>query len=502
MPDQSMVACRNLAFSYDSAESPLFTNLSAHFPPGFTGVVGANGAGKTTFLRLMIGQLMPTGGTIEGTRDAVYCAQRTDEPPDRFEEFLNDWDGEACELRGRLDVDYEYLERWVTLSHGERKRAQIAHALWQSPSLLAIDEPTNHIDAGARGLLLDALKRYSGVGLIVSHDRALLDELCTQCLWLEPPTAQMYTGGITQTRAQMQSAHATAVRDRKKLVSENKRLQREMVKRRDTASREHSARSKKGLAKKDSDAREKIDRARVSDGGAGSQLRQLGGRSAQLQARLDTSHVKKVYETGVWLEDSKSPRDTVLNLDAGEIAFASERVLRWPQLAIKADQRIAITGNNGIGKSTWINHVLPLLNVPSEHVVFLPQEVSAATARELMAEVRALPNEKLGHIMNVVSRLNSRPERLLESHQPSPGEVRKLLLAMGLSRQPHIIVMDEPTNHLDLPSIEALEAALADCPCALLMVSHDQDFIERVGAQSWQVASGEEGVSLLVPVDR
>lgn len=104
--------------------------------------------------------------------------------------------------------------------------------------------------------------------------------------------------------------------------------------------------------------------------------------------------------------------------------------------------------------------------------------------------------------MNVVSRLNSRPERLLESHQPSPGEVRKLLLAMGLSRQPHIIVMDEPTNHLDLPSIEALEAALADCPCALLMVSHDQDFIERVGAQSWQVASGEEGVSLLVPVDR
>ncbi|MEM8769522.1 MAG: ATP-binding cassette domain-containing protein, partial [Pseudomonadota bacterium] len=253
----------------------------------------------------------------------------------------------------------------------------------------------------------------------------------------------------------------------------------------------------RGLARKDSDAREKIDRARVADSGAGSQLRQLGGRATQVQARLEASRIGKDYETGIWLEGSKSSRDAVLKLEAGETTFAGTRTLRWPALAIKPDERIAITGRNGIGKSTWLNYALPLLNVPQENVVFLPQELTAAAARAVMAEVRTLPKAKLGLIMNIVSRLNSRPDRLLDSQQPSPGEVRKLLLGLGMSRLPHIIVMDEPTNHLDLPSIEALEEALADCPCALLLVSHDRRFLERIGAQSWRMEADEDGNSIL-----
>lgn len=498
MPSPAAVAFRNVSFSYDSSEEPLFADLSAHFPPGFTGVVGANGAGKTTLLRLVIGELVPSSGSIEGAADAVYCAQRTDHPPQKLKAFLEDWDGQACELRSRLNIGNDYLQRWDSLSHGERKRAQIANALWQSPSVLAIDEPTNHIDIQARELLMTGLRQFPGVGLIVSHDRELLDQLCSQCLWLEPPEASVYTGGITQAREQKQSARDTAVRERKKLLNENKRLQREIVKRREEASKEHRVRSKKGLSKNDSDAREKINRARVTDSGAGSPYRQLSGRSAQLQVRLEAARTRKDYATGIWLDGSKSPRDAVLKLDAGETALADGRVLRWPRLNIKPDDRIAITGNNGVGKSTWINYTLAMLNVPPENVVLLPQEVAAATAREVMAEVRALPKAQLGHIMNIVSRLNSRPGRLLESRQPSPGEVRKLLLAMGMSRLPHIIIMDEPTNHLDLPSIEALEAALADCPCALLLVSHDRRFIENVGARTWSIEADGQGDSDLV----
>ena len=100
--------------------------------------------------------------------------------------------------------------------------------------------------------------------------------------------------------------------------------------------------------------------------------------------------------------------------------------------------------------------------------------------------------------MNIVSRLNSRPDGLLASRQPSPGEIRKLLLAIGMSRSPQIIVMDEPTNHLDLPSIEALENALSDCPCALLLVSHDRRFIEGVGAQPWSIEVDDLGNSILI----
>ena len=89
--------------------------------------------------------------------------------------------------------------------------------------------------------------------------------------------------------------------------------------------------------------------------------------------------------------------------------------------------------------------------------------------------------------MTVVSRLGSRPARLLESVEPSPGEVRKLLLGLGIALQPHLIIMDEPTNHLDLPSMECLEGALRDCPCALLLVSHDERFLRGLTRTRWHI---------------
>ena len=89
--------------------------------------------------------------------------------------------------------------------------------------------------------------------------------------------------------------------------------------------------------------------------------------------------------------------------------------------------------------------------------------------------------------MTAVSCLGSSPERLLASENPSPGETRKLLLALGIMRQPHLVVLDEPTNHLDLPSVECLEDALAACPCALLLVSHDARFLERLCRVRWQL---------------
>jgi macrolide transport system ATP-binding/permease protein len=95
--------------------------------------------------------------------------------------------------------------------------------------------------------------------------------------------------------------------------------------------------------------------------------------------------------------------------------------------------------------------------------------------------------------MTIVSRLGSRPELLLRSVEPSPGELRKLLLARGISRAPYLIVMDEPTNHLDLPSIECLEEALADCPCGLLLVSHDERFLGRLTGTRWRLTRAGTG---------
>jgi ATPase subunit of ABC transporter with duplicated ATPase domains len=161
--------------------------------------------------------------------------------------------------------------------------------------------------------------------------------------------------------------------------------------------------------------------------------------------------------------------------------------LQYPKLFIHPDDRIGITGRNGSGKSTLIGTLIPALNVPDEQVTYVPQEISASRSRTIIEDVRALPPEQKGHLMTIVSCLGSRPRQLLESDYPSPGEVRKLLLALGMTQEPHVIVMDEPTNHMDLPSIECLEEALAPCPCCLVLISHDREFLGRLTQRRWRI---------------
>ncbi len=499
MPSSPFVALRDVTYTYTSASEPLFRGLTAHFPNGFTGVMGANGAGKSTLLRLVAGELDPTGGNVEGVADAVYCVQRTDVPPNLFEDFLEDWSASAAELKAKLGIEFDFASRWSSLSHGERKRAQIGCALWQSPSILLVDEPTNHIDREARDLLLDSLRHFDGVGLIVSHDRDLLDQLCVQCIWIEGGGAHVYPGGYTQARTLREAERNRAIKQRDKLKQEKKRLHRELTNRRQVTANEHSVRSKRGLAKKDSDAREKIDRARVSDGGANSSLKQMQQRVQNADAQLADATVAKEYATGIWLEGSTSRRDVVLNLAAGEIELGVGRRLRWPDLVVKPQDRIALTGANGAGKSSFLRRALQHMNVEPERVLYLPQEISADEAEEILDRVRHQDKVQLGQIMNIVSRLNSRPAQLLESGEPSPGEVRKLLLALGMAGKPHVIILDEPTNHLDLPSIESLEEALKACPCALLVVSHDERLIKAVQAVKWGFSVDRDGTTTITP---
>ncbi len=498
MPSDASVVFHDVWFRYDSAGDPLFASLSVHLARGFTGIVGANGAGKTTLLRLATGGLSPEQGTVQSPGDAIYCAQRTDDPPAGLRPLLEADDKEAYTLRGRLGVAPDFASRWHSLSHGERKRAQIAAALWRAPALLAIDEPTNHIDSEARQLLVRALERYRGIGLLVSHDRELLDALCTQCLWLEPPAAKLVPGGYARAKAQRDSDRASAQRERDKARRERDRTHREVVSRREQASRSHRDRSKRGLALKDHDSRFVKNLARVTgkDGRAGRLLRQLEGRSDRAEAKLAAARVEKTYELGIWLPGSRSQR-TLFQIAAGTIALGGGRQLHFPELAMRADDRVAITGPNGTGKTTLVQHILASANVPEEKLTAMPQEVDAVLGAAILQEARRLAPEQLGHAMNTVSRLGSRPARLLESVEPSPGELRKLLLALGMARAPHLIVMDEPTNHLDLPSIECLENALADCPCGLLLVSHDERFLDRLEMQRWHISGDGIGDSHL-----
>ncbi|UCD57444.1 MAG: ABC-F family ATP-binding cassette domain-containing protein, partial [Candidatus Hydrogenedentota bacterium] len=297
------ISFQNISFTYDTASSPLFEELTVHFPAGWTGVVGANGTGKTTILKLATGELKPQRGHVQIPETATYCPQRTDEVPPMFANLIRATDGDAWKIKRRLDIADEWVQRWDSLSHGERKRAQIAVVLWGRPQVLAVDEPTNHLDIEARSLLAAALRSFRGIGLLVSHDRELLDTLCRQCLFVEPPEAVMRPGGYTQgsRQAMKEEEYIRKQYDIAKDVAG--RLKREAVRRRDAASRARRRLSKRGLDPKDHDARDKINLARVTgkDGVDGKRLRQIDSRLRQARNKQEQYKVKKTYRMGIWL---------------------------------------------------------------------------------------------------------------------------------------------------------------------------------------------------------
>lgn len=493
-----LLSLRDVTFAYEGMTEPLFTALNADFPVGWTGIVGANGAGKTTLLQLAAGEVEPRRGRVSCDGAACYVAQRTDAPPEAWEAFFWAPDAGAYKSRLRIGEDWDEPSRWDTLSHGERKRAQLAVALWREPALLALDEPTNHIDAAARELLIAALRNFRGAGLLVSHDRELLDALCTQCLILDPPGAMMRPGGVTAALGQQEQEETALHREHTTLRHEASRLRGEMQRRRELADQKTAAaRGSKTKKKNDHDERAKRFLAQLTnkDAWAGKQAGQLQKRAGKLTSQAAALNVKKRYETGIWVEDaSYAQRDFLLRLPAGAMPLDnSGRSLQHPDLAIGGQDRIAITGGNGLGKSTLVRYILPRLTVEPERLIYVPQEITATESRALLDEVKRLPEAERGRVMTAVSRLGSRPGRLLESAQPSPGEVRKLLLALGIVRGPHLIIMDEPTNHLDLPGILCLENALAECPCALLLVSHDTRFLERTTQTEWHIRASDHG---------
>jgi macrolide transport system ATP-binding/permease protein len=506
MPSQSLACKENamalvfqhVSFAYDGSPLEVIHDLSAHCPTGWTGVVGANGAGKSTVLKLAAGLLEPSHGSMHGGEAAVYCPQRTDAAPGRFVEFAADHSAEAHVLRRRLRIGDDWPARWQSLSHGERKRAQLAVALWQRPDVLAIDEPTNHLDEEARRHIGEALRAFAGVGILVSHDRLLLDQLCQQCLFLGVHAATLHPGGYTHAAGQRAQDRESIRRERQQAADEMGRLRRVQTRRRAHADQAKAKRSAKGLARHDSDGRAKRRLAIVSgkDGQSGRLLTQLDGRLQRAQAHLETMSAEKVERSGIWLSGSCSARATLVGLPPGSLMVGESGRLTYPSLTLGPRDRVALTGPNGAGKTTLLRCLLGELALPQERLVYVPQEIGAEQGASLLAEVKASDDAHLGQLMTVISRLGSRPERLLESQLPSPGETRKLMLALGVLREPHIVVMDEPTNHLDLPAIESLEAALAETPCALLLVSHDRRFLSRLCTVEWHLERDDKETRL------
>ena len=301
-----------VTYAYPSVPDPILDSVTITFPTGWTGLLGDNGCGKSTLAKIACGMLAPDAGQVTHGLFAVYCAQETDAPPENLYEFAGTYDREARRLREVFRIEDDMPWRFDELSHGERKKLQIACALWQRPDALAIDEPTNHLDSAARSQLAEALRGFRGIGILVSHDRDLLDALAQRCASFEAGGIVVRPGGYTAAHNQAERERSSALSERKAAKAEFARLSAEKERRAHEAARADARNTKRGIDPKDHDAKGKIDLARVSgqDGARGKLSAQMGGRMRAAKARVDAAFVHKRYDGDLLARRAAAPAES------------------------------------------------------------------------------------------------------------------------------------------------------------------------------------------------
>lgn len=491
---------QKLYFSYPSSHVTLFEDFSLQFNDGWTCIAGSNGCGKSTLLKLIAGLLKPDEGRIVsgGQSSAgyvIYCPQETAEVPENLYSVFWSDDNEVRRFFSMLHITEEMIGRYDSLSGGEKKRIQIACALAGRPAVLLLDEPTNHLDEGTVRMISDTLALFSGIGIIVSHDRAFADSLCKHTVYLynearafsggrECVVCESYSGGLSKALElrQQNASHNRGEWERldSKAAGEKQRSRRLA---------EENEQSKSRLAKKnidphDHDAKRKIDVARLGgkDRSSGDAKAHLENQIQRTEAARDSVKKSLMRKEGFSVEGAGFAKAIVI--EESDI-FASEEntsyKLHIPRIVINPDSKIALTGQNGTGKSLFIKHLISELEKSgrTKEVMYLPQEISEDLKNQILSDFNELEDAERGAVLSTLYRLGSEPENLQQG-SVSPGELRKLMISLAVEKPLSLLILDEPTNHMDITSVLALESALSSLSCALIVVSHDRAFLEKV----------------------
>jgi len=514
------ITISHLAWSAPGGRA-LFTDLDLTFGAERIGIVGRNGVGKTTLLKLIAGELAPQAGSIAVTGRLAVLRQTVQVDPDETLADLfgvpqsiallaraavgeatavdlaaADWTLEArmTAALSRLGLVAEPETRLAALSGGQHTRAALAALIFAEPDFLILDEPTNNLDRDGRTAVAELLAGWTAGGLVVSHDRDLLETM-NGIVELTPPGAARYGGGWSQYRARKAAELAAAQREiaeAEKRISEFARaaqIQAERKARKDRAGRRKAAKGDmpKMLANAHRERAEATgaDQAKLAE-------RQMADAQANRAAALE--RIELITPLSVSLPSTGlAAGKEVIRLEAVTAGYAPGRPVLGPiSLEITGPERIAIVGPNGAGKSTLLAVIVGALQPLSGRVrrgtaaALFDQGVSLLDpATSIFDNFRRLnPGAGDNACRAALARFGFRAGAALQiAGALSGGQLLRggLACVLGGPAPPPLLVLDEPTNHLDVESVEAVEAGLAAYDGALVVVSHDETFLANIG---------------------
>ena len=482
---------RNLYFKYKNSAIAIFENLDLEFEQGWSCIVGSNGSGKSTLLKLISKELKYDEGNIKGNDLTHYCLQSTEEIPKNLEDFMMTYTSKAFRIRDTLNINDEWLYQWDTLSFGERKRMQLAVAIFEEPDILLVDEPTNHLDTKSKNIVLNALKSFKGVGILVSHDRELLDSLSQATIILKNKQVFTFKTSFSKAMNEYLTNMEFLEKSQSKQYTELKKLKKSIQNQHEKVSQSKKRMSKKDLGKNDKNAKTKIDLARFTgkDKNDGQELAKLKSKESKLLS--NTVKTDKVFELGIEFQNARAKNIFPIVIKNNILKLSESKKLSYESLAINEYDKVGIIGENGAGKSSFLNHLLATVDLKNEYL-YIPQEITQEESKKLFDGINDLTNDIKGEIYTIVRKLASDPIKLQDSFIPSPGEVRKLMIAKGLLESPSLIILDEPTNHMDLDSILSLELALKEYNGTMIVISHDKIFLDAIVTETWEFKKESE----------